>query len=227
MAGKSHLSAFEVIAMTVVSLAMIAASWFGWWPLGMTEVMGFVTGGICVWLVVKEHLWNWPIGIANNIVFFVLFFHSRLYADMTLQVVYLGLGVYGWWNWIFGGANRTHLTITNTTTAEWIALLIAIPVSTYAFREVLVIVNGAAPFWDSFTTVLSLAAQYLLCRKRFENWFLWIAADLIYVPLYFSRHLPLTAVLYAVFLGMCVAGVLEWSRRRHPAIMQEAPAIAS
>jgi nicotinamide mononucleotide transporter len=60
--------------------------------------------------------------------------------------------------------------------------------------------------------VLSLAAQYLLCRKRFENWFLWIAADVIYVPLYLNRHLPLTAALYAVFLAMCLMGVCEWNR---------------
>jgi nicotinamide mononucleotide transporter len=79
-------------------------------------------------------------------------------------------------------------------------------------REVLVWVNDAAPLWDAMTTVLSLAAQYLLCRKRFENWWFWIAADVIYIPLYLSRQLPLTAVLYAVFLVMCLVGVREWSR---------------
>jgi nicotinamide mononucleotide transporter len=91
-------------------------------------------------------------------------------------------------------------------------LLGTIPLCTWGLREILIAVNGAAPFWDSLTTVLSLAAQYLLCRKRFENWFFWIAADVIYIPLYLSRHLPLTAVLYAVFLAMCLIGVREWNR---------------
>ena len=86
---------------------MLAASYLGWWAIGVTEAWGFVTGGICVWLVVREHLWNWPVGLANNVFFFVLFLHGRLYADMSLQMVYFGLGVYGWLNWIFGGANRT------------------------------------------------------------------------------------------------------------------------
>ena len=202
----------EVWAMAGASLVILLMSYRAWWSISVTEAWGFVTGGICVWLVVREHLWNWPIGIANNIVFFFLFLHGRLFADMSLQIVYLGLGVYGWLNWVFGGDNRTVLKISRTTRMEWLTLALLIPLGTWGFREILLAVNGAAPFWDSLTTVLSLAAQYLLCRKRFENWFLWIAADVIYVPLYLSRHLPLTAVLYAVFLAMCLIGVREWNR---------------
>jgi nicotinamide mononucleotide transporter len=202
----------EIGVMAGASLLILLLSYRAWWSIGVTEAWGFVTGGICVWLVVREHLWNWPIGIANNIVFFFLFLHGRLFADMSLQIVYLGLGAYGWMNWVFGGENRTVPKISRTTRVEWLALAVLIPLGTWGFREILLAVNGAAPFWDSLTTVLSLAAQYLLCRKRFENWFLWIAADVIYVPLYLSRQLPLTGVLYAVFLGMCLIGVREWNR---------------
>lgn len=206
------LKPLEIVAMLVISLLVLAASYRGWWVIGVAEAWGFVTGGICVWLVVREHLWNWPVGLANNVFFFVLFFRGRLYADMSLQIVYLGLGIYGWLNWIFGGKNHTALKISRTTRSEWIALAAAIPLCTWGMREVLVWVNDAAPLWDAMTTVLSLAAQYLLCRKRFENWWFWIAADVIYIPLYVSRQLPLTAVLYAVFLAMCLVGVREWSR---------------
>jgi nicotinamide mononucleotide transporter len=171
-----------------------------------------VTGGICVWLVVREHMWNWPIGLLNNIVFFALFLHGRLFADMELQVVYFGLGAYGWLNWLKGGEHRSILKISRTTRSEWLILAISIPLSTWGLREILFAVNGAAPFWDSLTTVLSLAAQYLLCRKRFENWFFWITADVIYIPLYLSRQLPLTAILYAVFLVMCLVGLREWNK---------------
>jgi nicotinamide mononucleotide transporter len=202
----------EAVIMFAVSALVLAASYRAWWSIGVAEAWGFVTGGICVWLVVREHIWNWPIGLANNIFFFILFLRGRLYADMSLQVVYLGLGVYGWLNWIFGGQNRTALKISRTSQTEWIALAASIPLCALGMREVLITVNDAAPFLDALTTVLSLAAQYLLCRKRFENWWFWIAADVIYVPLYFSRKLPLTAVLYAVFLTMCLIGVREWSR---------------
>ena len=204
------LRPFEIWGLFVVSALVLLLSYRAWWPIGIAEAWGFVTGGVCVWLVVREHLWNWPVGLANNIFFFVLFLQGRLFADMSLQIVYFGLGIYGWLNWILGGENRTTLKISRTTRAEWVALTTAIPLATWGLREILLAVNGAAPFWDSLTTVLSLAAQYLLCRKRFENWFFWIAADVIYVPLYLSRHLPLTAVLYAVFLAMCMVGVREW-----------------
>ena len=206
------LGPIEFGVMLGASLLVLLLSYRAWWSISVTEAWGFVTGGVCVWLVVREHLWNWPIGIANNIFFFILFLQGRLFADMSLQVVYLGLGAYGWMDWVFGGENRTVLKISRTTRAEWLTLALLIPLGTWGFREILLVVNGAAPFWDSLTTVLSLAAQYLLCRKRFENWFLWIAADVIYVPLYLSRQLPLTAVLYAVFLGMCLIGVREWNR---------------
>jgi len=202
----------EVVAMFGASVVVLVPSHLAWWSIGIAEAWGFVTGGICVWLVVREHMWNWPIGLANNLLFFILFLRGRLFADMGLQVVYLGLGIYGWLNWLFGGRNRRELAVSRTRRWEWFALVPAIPVATWGLREVLLAVNGAAPFWDSLTTVLSLAAQYLLCRKRFENWFFWIAADLIYVPLYLSRSLPLTAALYGVFLVMCLLGVREWRR---------------
>jgi nicotinamide mononucleotide transporter len=202
----------EWTAMWLISGLVVVASYFGWWTISVTEAWGFATGGVCVWLVVREHLWNWPMGLANNLVFFVLFFHSRLYADMGLQVIYFGLGVYGWLHWVHGGKDRSRLLINRASRADWLALAVGIPIGTWVLREVLVAVNGAAPFWDSLTTVLSLAAQYLLCRKRLENWFLWIVADIIYVPLYLSRGLPLTAILYGVFLVMCLFGVREWTR---------------
>lgn len=212
LSPQRGLRGFEVWVMLGISALVFLLSYRGWWPIRVTEAWGFVTGGLCVWLVVRQHVWNWPIGLANNVFFFVLFLQARLFADMGLQVVYFGLGVYGWLNWLFGGENRGVLRISRTTRTEWMILAATIPIGTWALREILVAVNGAAPFWDSLTTVLSLAAQYLLCQKRFENWFFWIAADVIYIPLYLSRHLPLTAVLYALFLGMCLIGVREWNR---------------
>lgn len=89
----------------------------------------------------------------------------------------------------------------------------AVPLATWLMHSWLVAADGAAPFWDALTTALSLASQYLLARKRIENWWIWIAVDIIYVPLYMSRGLPLTAALYAVFLAMCMIGLMQWKSR--------------
>lgn len=210
-AARSRLSVREIALMLLVAGAVLVAAYARWLPIPVTEAWGFATGGLCVWLVVRENVWNWPIGLANNVVFFVLFLQSRLFADMGLQVLYFGLGLYGWLNWLFGGAQRTPLKISRTTRTEWVVLALAIPLGAWGLSAILIAVNGAAPFWDALTTVLSIAAQYLLCRKRLENWYLWIAADIIYVPLYVSRDLVLTGVLYAVFLVMCLVGLVGWS----------------
>ena len=198
--------------LLLVSALVVAASHFAWWPIAVAEAWGFASGGVCVWLVVREHPWNWPIGLANNVAFFALFLKSRLYADMALQVVYFGLGIYGWLNWALGGTGKSGLTVSRTSRREAFAIAVLLPVMTVALQRGLLWVNGAAPWGDAATTALSLVAQYLLCRKRLENWWFWIAADLLYVPLYLSRDLPLTAVLYAVFLVMCVIGLRAWRR---------------
>jgi nicotinamide mononucleotide transporter len=201
----------EIIILLMGSLFILAASYLHWWPITVTEAWGFVTGGICVWLVVREHLWNWPVGLANNILFFILFLRARLYADMSLQTIYFALGIYGWWNWTFGGKSGSPLAITRVSRNEWLALFLAVPLGVWLLRLLLLRLNGAAPFADSLTTILSLAAQYLLSKKRLENWWFWILADCIYIPLYFGRQLPLTAALYAIFLVMCLCGLRQWS----------------
>lgn len=210
MSATPTLSRVEIAALAVPSVLLVAAAARGVLPLPMTEVLGFVTGGICVWLVVREHMWNWPIGLANNVFFAILFFRARLYADMALQGVYFGLGAWGWVNWARGATDASPLRVTRAGRGEWIGLAVFIPAATWGLRELLVVVQGAAPFWDAFTTALSLGAQYLQVRKRLESWWLWIAADVVYVPLYVSRGLPLTAVLYGVFLVMCFAGLRQW-----------------
>ncbi len=204
------LSGLELGLMTVLPAALLLVTALRWWPLSLTEALGFATGGTCVWLCVREHIWNWPLGLANNVVFFVLFWQSRLFADMGLQVVYFAFGVYGWWNWLYGGQRHGALAVSRTSASEWVALALLAPLATWGLWAVLVEVHGASPFWDAATTALSLVAQYLLCRKRLENWIVWIAVDAIYVPLYLSRNLHLTALLYAVFLVMCIVGLRAW-----------------
>src|SRR5919107_3698389 len=93
------------------ALALVVASWRGWVAADMTETLGFVTGAACVYLVVKENVWNFPVGIANSAFFLVLFAGARIYGDAALQIIYIALGFQGWYLWLRGGENRTPLRV--------------------------------------------------------------------------------------------------------------------
>jgi nicotinamide mononucleotide transporter len=188
-------------------LAGDAVSW--------AEALGFVTGGLCVWLTVRGSITNFAVGIANSSFFLVLFASSRLWADSSLQVVFIVLGAIGWWQWRHGGVDRTALVVEPATRRMLVYCLAGVVVTTAGLTLVLRAANDAAPFWDALTTSLSLAAQWLLNRRKIETWYFGIAADCIYVPLYVSRDLNLTAVIYLLFLGLCLAGLRAWRRAAH------------
>lgn len=198
------------IILILASMVLLTASLCKWTTIGITEVLGFITGAVCVLLVVEQNIWNFPIGLANNVFFIILFLSSRLYGDMALQVVYIVLGVIGWYQWLRGGENRTRLRVSHTSVMEVAVLVIIGVAATAGMHEYFKRINDSAPFLDALTTVLSLLAQYLLNCKRIESWYVWITADIIYVWLYIQKDLLLTGVLYAIFIGMCIAGLRVW-----------------
>ncbi|MFJ3640583.1 nicotinamide riboside transporter PnuC [Streptomyces sp. NPDC090108] len=177
-----------------------------------SELLGFGTGAVCVWLCVRASVWNFPVGIANNLFFLVLFWSARLYADAALQIVYLVLAGYGWLMWLRGGERRSRLGMGHASRTSLLVLAGAVVLATWGLTVLLTRAHDVAPFWDALTTALSLAAQWLLNAKRIENWWFWIAADLVYIPLYFVKALNLTAVVYTLFLAMCLAGWRSWRR---------------
>ncbi|MFI1995816.1 nicotinamide riboside transporter PnuC [Actinoplanes sp. NPDC020271] len=177
------------------------------------EVLGFGTGLLNVGLLVRQHILNWPLGILNVLLLMVVFGAAGLYADMGLQVVYVILGCYGWWAWLHGGADRASLAVRATTGAEWLALAAAGVLLTGGLWLFLDRLTGSTvPLADALTTALSLLATYGQTRKLLENWWLRIAADVIYIPLYGYKGLWLTAILYVAFLTLCVLGLRAWRR---------------
>jgi nicotinamide mononucleotide transporter len=179
------------------------------------EVLGFGTGLVNVGLLVRRHILNWPVGILNVLLLMVVFWSVGLYADATLQIVYVLLGAYGWWAWQYGGARRTPLTVRSTTPPEWLLLAVAGVLLTGGLWLFLDRLTGSTvPLADALTTALSLLATYGQTRKLVESWWLWIAADLIYIPLYAYKDLWLTALLYVAFLLLCILGLRAWQAAR-------------
>jgi nicotinamide mononucleotide transporter len=208
----STLRRADVLAGLAASLVLVGGTAGGALPFSQTEVFGFLTGGAAVWLVVKQNIWNWPVGIVNNVLFIVLFWQARLFADMGLQWVYVAISIAGWWYWLRGGAQHSERPVGRAGTRELIIVLALVALATLPLTAYLRSIDDSAPFLDALTTALSLGAMYLMARKLVENWWLWIAADIVYIPLYVWKQLPLTGLLYTLFLAMCVRGLADWRR---------------
>ncbi len=180
------------------------------------EFLGFVTGGLCVALTVRRSILNFPIGIANSAFFLLLFASASLWAAAGLQILYIALGFAGWWQWLRGRAETGTTVVRHSSRVEltWCAVFLVL--GTWALYAILTASHDASPFLDAITTCLSLVAQWLLNTRRIENWYFWIAADCIYIPLNLSQGLVLTAAVYGLFLIMCVTGLRAWTREPTP-----------
>jgi nicotinamide mononucleotide transporter len=182
-------------------------------PVTVVELIGFVTGALCVWGVARQSLWNWPVGLLNNAAFGLLFLGAGLYADMALQVVFAAIGGYGWWTWARGGTDTADLPVRRATRREVGVLTGSALIGTAAVALLLRHgTDSTVPVWDSLVLTLSLVATYGQAEKILSSWFVWIGVDLISVPLYLSRGLVLTAVLYVGFTALCGMGLVGWTR---------------
>ena len=181
-------------------------------PFDWLEAFGFISGAWGVWLQVRENVWNWPVQLVSSSLYVVVFLNARLFSDASLNILYVVLYVAGWYWWLRGGENRSELHIARVTARMALLLAGLAVVATAAWTAFLASIADSAPFLDAFTTVLSLIALFLTARKIFESWHLWISVNLVYIGLYVYKGLFLTAVLYAIFAGLSVAGLYNWRR---------------
>ncbi|MEP6509701.1 MAG: nicotinamide riboside transporter PnuC [Gemmatimonadales bacterium] len=177
------------------------------------EIIAAIFGVVSVFLSVRQNIWSWPTAIVNVAMYIVVFYRSRLYSDTGLQVVYVVLNFYGWYQWLYGGKNRTELAVARTG-ARLGAILVVIGLVSTAALGTLVSRNtdAALPYMDALTTSTSLVAQWMMTKKLLENWIVWVSVDVVYIGMYIYKDLYVTSALYAVFLILSVTGYLEWKR---------------
>lgn len=184
--------------------------------MGLIEWIAAALGVACVYLIIRQSLWCWPVGIAMTGLYAWIFLDVRLYSDFGLQLVYIALQAYGWWYWTaqrdaaLARERAPILTLSPGLRALWgvagLAATIGLGLSMARFTD------AALPFPDAATTCFSLIAQILIARKYIENWLVWIGVDVASIGIYAAKGLYVTAGLYAVFLAMAVWGLLEWTR---------------
>jgi nicotinamide mononucleotide transporter len=184
-----------------------------WWHhQTWLEIIGVITGLLCVYLAAINNIWNWPIAIISVGIYIIIFFDSRLYADMGLQVYFMVMNIYGWYYWSHNPANEAKAPVMRVARKEIIFSIIAIAVFTFFLGTVLKYTPASYPYIDSFCTACSLVAQVFLARKVLENWLIWIFVDVIYVGVYIFKHLDLTAAMYAIYVGIALLGYIDWLR---------------
>ncbi len=163
-------------------------------------------------LLVRRSIWNYPFGIAAVSLYFFVFRDAKLYSDAGLQIFFVAIQIYGWWNWSRARRGADALPVAIMSAAARVAWLVATAVAALGWGWLMARhTDAAAPMVDAAIAVTSVAAQLLLALRRVENWVLWIAVDVTAIGLFLSRGLHATAALYALFLVLAVAGLRAWT----------------
>jgi nicotinamide mononucleotide transporter len=179
------------------------------------EILAALLVLINIALVARRSVWNYPFGIVAVALYAVVFLEAKLYSDMLLQGFFLVLNLYGWVNWRRSQAQAGEvvvLTLGWPARAGWLAAIGAVILGWGWLMHRLT--DAAAPWWDAGVAITSVAAQLLLARRYLENWVLWIAVDVVAVPLFAWRGLWFTSGVYVVLLGLSIWGMLDWHRAR-------------
>jgi nicotinamide mononucleotide transporter len=176
------------------------------------EAFAVLTSAGGTWLLARNSPLGWWIGLVGIVLYGFVFYQARLFAEIGLQVVYFVTSLQAIYIWLHGGAKKRERPISRIS-PRWVLITLVLAVlSLWGLYELLIYLRGAVPFWDALTTIMSLVAHIYLMFRVVENWYIWIAVDIIYIPLYASRGLYLTSGLYVAFLIMAIYGLINFQR---------------
>jgi nicotinamide mononucleotide transporter len=191
------------------------------WSVNPVEILAALLVLINIALVAKRSVWNYPFGIVAVALYAFLFFGAKLYSDMLLQGFFLVLNLYGWVNWRRSQVDAGEVVVLTLGWPARAAWLAGCGVAIWGWGALMHrFTDASLPWWDAGVAITSVAAQLLLSRRILENWVLWIAVDVVAVPLFAARGLWFTAGVYVVLLGLSLWGLIDWHRAsaRHRAV---------
>lgn len=187
-----------------------------WLSVNYIEVLGAILGFLYIIFSIRQNILTWLTGLVTSALYIYVFFVSKFYADMGLQVYYVFVSIYGWYHWVKGSENSKEIPVTNTKPKEWIWLLF---VSAVLFIIIYYILkkftDSPVPVGDSITTSLSIVATWMLARKMLEHWLIWIFVDALSMGLYIYKSLWPTVILFFVYTVMAYIGYIKWKKEIH------------
>lgn len=194
------------------------------YPMSYLEFFGTIAGVVAVWLSARGNIWSWPIGVINVTLFFFLFFQVQLYPDMFLQVFFFVTNLIGWWRWshptALEGDSKNELRVSFMS-LRWVLTFVVlglvgtILLGSFSQRlhtlfPALFSLPSAFPYADSFVTVMSIVATYLLVQKKVESWLVWLVVDAVATYLYFMKGIKFVGVEYLAFCFIAAYGFYKW-----------------
>jgi nicotinamide mononucleotide transporter len=183
-------------------------------PTQILEIFGVLFTLANVYLLTKQNIYAWPCGLIGVSLYAIIFFQSKLYSDFGLHIIYVFLNIYGWWYWS-GTTTESVTPVTKLTRSVQLTFALVILSSAYLWGYIMTTYTDASfAYADSFTTMASLVAQYLLARKKIENWIIWIIVDIVAIYLYLQKSLYPTAGLYLILLLLSAKGWREWYKSK-------------
>ncbi len=191
---------------------------FEWFAGNKAELLGAILGLLYIFFSIRQNILTWPTGLLTSLIYTYVFFRTKFYADMGLQVYYVIISIYGWYYWLKGNnsknSNKEHDVPVKNTPKLLFFKLAAFTVIIYLFLLFILLkfTDSDVPFMDSLTTALSIVATWMLAKKYLEHWLIWIFVDFVSAGLYVYKNLWPTVVLFLVYTVMAVAGYSEWKK---------------
>ena len=184
-----------------------------WLQAHYVEVLGVVFSVLYLFLSIRQNILLWPIGMISAVLYMVVFFQSKIYADMGLNAYYFLISIYGWMIWKKGWKGGKERPVSRIR-KKMALLLLAVTSLTFLGIALLLktYTDSPIPYWDALTTAMSFTATWMLARKILEHWIVWIVVDLISMALYLYRGLYPTMFLFAIYTSMAVIGYLQWKK---------------
>ena len=191
-------------------------SFISWFSGNYIEVLGVITSLVYLYFSVRQIIWLWPFGIISSALFILIFFNGKFYADMGLQVYYVGVSIYGWIYWSGGGISRNEKSgLPVCRISRQLALVLSATGIVIMLGIVYILKNytdSDVPWGDGFPTAGSIIATWMLARKMLEHWLVWIFVDSVAAGLYFYKGLYPSFLLYLIFTFIAVIGYFQWKR---------------
>jgi nicotinamide mononucleotide transporter len=209
-------------ALLAAAKPLFAPAFTAWGsPFTWLELLACVLGVVMVLANLRVNPLGWPLAIASSLLYALLFADSKLYGEAGLQIVFVVLALWGWWQWLRGrGADGHPLQVRTLSHRQRIAALAATAAAWPLLGLLLSrYTDSDVPYMDALPTVASITGQFLLGRKYVENWPVWLAVNLFSIALFAHKALWLTVLLYAVFAMLTLAGWKAWRSLLHkPAV---------